>query len=113
MNKEEIPTGIKVAVEFMRRSFGGTNVEIVSEVYRLSPSKDAPAGALGCDIHISIPNYEMQPIQMFLSNYIGEDMAFHRLGGAPQIAQMIADEIVFGCIKPEYEKLKKKSEKGA
>jgi hypothetical protein len=30
------------------------------------------------------------------------------MGGAPDLAQMIADEIVFMSIKPEYEKLKNK-----
>ena len=58
MNKE-IPPAIPIAIEFMKKSFGGTDVEIVSEAYRLEPSEDAPAGALGCDIHIKIPNHQM------------------------------------------------------
>ena len=105
MNKE-IPPAIKVAVEFMRQSFGGTDVEIVGEAYRLSPSEDAPAGALGCDVHVRIPGHEMMPIKLFLRNSIAEDMAWNNMGGAPGLAQMVADEIVFECIRPEFEKLK-------
>lgn len=105
MNKE-IPAGIKIAVEFMRRSFGGTDVEIISEAYRLSPSEDAAAGALGCDVHVKIPGVDMKPVKLFLRNSIAKDMAFNNMGGAPDIAQMVADEIVFECIRPEYERLK-------
>lgn len=104
----EIPPAIKIAVDFMRQSFGGTEVEIVSEAYRLSPSEDAPAGALGCDVHVSIPGHEMNPVKLFLRNSIAEDMAFNNMAGASGLAQMIADEIVFECIRPEYEKLKLK-----
>jgi hypothetical protein len=104
----EIPPAIKIAVDFMRQSFGGTEVEIVSEAYRLSPSEDAPAGALGCDVHVSIPGHEMKPVKLFLRNSIAEDMAFNNMAGASGLAQMIADEIVFECIRPEYEKLKLK-----
>lgn len=105
-NYNEIPPAIRVAVEFMRQSFGGTEVEIVSEAYRLSPSDDAPAGALGCDVHVSIPGHEMKPVKLFLRNSIAEDVAWNNMGGAPGMAQMVADEIVFECIRPEFEKLK-------
>ena len=101
---------IEIAVEFMKKSFGETEVEIVSEAYRLNPSEDAPAGALGCDVHIKIPGHDMKPFKLFLRNSIAEDMAFNNMGGAPYLAQMIADEIVFECIRPEYEKLKSKME---
>jgi hypothetical protein len=111
MNNEkmnQIPPAIEIAVDFMKRSFGGTEVEIVSEAYRQNPSEYAPAGALGCDVHISIPDHEMKPVKLFLANSIAEDIAFNNMGGAPDLAQMIADEIVFMSIKPEYEKLKNK-----
>ncbi len=107
-NIKEIPPAIPIAVKFMQQSFSGTEVEIVSEAYRLAPSEDAPAGALGCDVHVKIPGHEMKPIKLFLRNSIAEDMAWNAMGGAPQLAQMIADEIVFECIRPEYEKLKEK-----
>lgn len=107
-SNNEIPAAIPIAVEFMRKSFGGTEVEIVSEAYRLEPSEDAPAGALGCDIVIKIPNVEMTPIKTFLGNSIAEDIAWSNLGGASQISQMIADEMVFTLLKPEFEKLKQK-----
>lgn len=102
---ERLPS-VEVAVEFMRRSFGGTDVDVISAPYRLAPSEDAPAGALGCDIKAKIPGLDMVPVKMFLRNSIAEDMAFHNLCGAPGLAQMIADEIVFACLKPEIEKLK-------
>jgi hypothetical protein len=105
---KEIPAAIPIAVKFMQQSFGGTEVEIVGEAYRLAPSDDAPAGALGCNVEIKIPGHEMQPIKLFLRNSIAEDMAWNAMGGAPQLAQMVADEIVFECIRPEYEKLKAK-----
>lgn len=105
MNRE-IPPAIPLAVEFMKKSFGGTDVEIVSEAYRLKPSEDAPAGALGCDIHIKIPNHQMDPVKLFFRNSIAEDIAWNNMGGASGLAQMIADEIVFECLKPEFEKLK-------
>ena len=108
LNPKDIPPAISIAVEFMKQSFGGTDVQIVSEGYRLVPSEDAPAGALGCDIHVSIPGHEMTPVKLFLRNSIAEDIAFNNMGGAPQIAQMVADEIVFECIRPEYEKIKAK-----
>lgn len=105
---KEVPSDITTAVEFMKKSFGGTDVEIVSGAYRLSPTKDAPAGALGRDLLIKIPDVEMTPVKLFLRNSIAEDIAFTNSGGAPQISQMIADEIVFECIRPEYNKLKEK-----
>lgn len=105
-NIREIPESIKIAVEFMRRSFGGTNVEILGGAYRLPPSEDAPAGALGCDLSVDIPDYDMKPVKFFLRNSIAEDMSFNHIGGATQLAQMIADEMVFECIRHEYEKIK-------
>ena len=107
MNKE-IPPAIPIAVEFMRKSFGGTEVEIVSESYRLEPSEDAPAGALGCDIEVKIPHIEMTPIKTFLQNSIAEDIAWSNLGGGSHYSQMIADEIIFSLLKSEFEKLKEK-----
>jgi hypothetical protein len=104
----EMPPAIPIAVEFMRRSFGGTDVQIVSDPHRLKPSEDAPAGALGCMIEVKIPGHEMNPVRTFLRNSIAEDMAFNNMGGAPHLAQMVADEMVFTLIRPEYEKLKSK-----
>ncbi len=103
---KELPPAIPIAIEFMRRSFGGTNVEIVSDAYRQEPTEDAPAGALGCNVLIKIPGHDMHPIRFFLSNFIAEDMAFYDMGGVPHFAQMVADEIIFTILKPEYEKLK-------
>jgi hypothetical protein len=102
-NIKEVPPAIPIAVEFMKRSFGGTDVQIVSEAYRLAPSEDA----LGCDVEIKIPSVDMKPVKLFLRNSIAEDMGWNAMGGSPQLAQMVADEIIFECIRPEYEKLKR------
>lgn len=102
----EMPPAIPIAVQFMRNSFGGTEVEIVSEAYRLEPTEHEPAGALGCLIELKIPGADMKAVRTFLRNSNAEDIACPNLGGAPQYSQMIADEIVFTILKPEFEKLK-------
>ena len=104
----EMPAAIPIAVEFMRKSFGGTEVEIISDAYRLEPSEDAQAGALGCDIEVKIPHIEMTPVKTFLRNSIAEDIAWTNLGGGGHYSQMIADDIVFSLLKPEVEKIKEK-----
>ncbi len=48
----------------------------------------------------------MKAVRTFLRNSNAEDIAWPNLGGAPQYSQMIADEIVFTILKPEFEKLK-------
>jgi hypothetical protein len=98
----EIPAAILMAVEVMRKSFGGTEVEIVGECYRLNSSPDTPAGALGCDITIKIPEHEMKPIKVFFRNSIAEDIAWK----PPEYSQMIADQMVFELIRPEFLKIK-------
>ena len=88
----------------MRKSFGGTEVEIMGGAYRKQPTEYAPAGELGCDITLKIPNYEMTPVKIFLSNAISEDIAWS-LGN---YSQMIADDIVFTGLRSEFEKMKEK-----
>lgn len=112
--KIDMPAAIPIAVQFMRNSFGGTEVEIISEAYRLEPTEDAPAGALGCDIVVKIPallisrsQLEIEPIKAFLRNSIAEDIAWHNLVGAPNLSQMVADGIVYELLNSEFEKLKK------
>jgi hypothetical protein len=99
---KEIPAAIEIAVKIMQNCFGGTEVNITSECYRLEPSEDAPAGALGCDVGIKIPNHDMMPVKMFFRNSIAEDIAWQ----PNQIGQMIADDIIFMALRPEFMKLK-------
>ncbi len=49
----EINPIIHKAVEILQRQFGGTDVKLISkEMYRLEPTEQAPAGALGVNIQI-------------------------------------------------------------
>jgi hypothetical protein len=93
---------IEKAVEIMRNCFGGTEVSIVSDCYRLEPTKEAPAGALGCDIQLKVPGREMDPIKLFFGNTLAEDIAWPPL----EYGEMVANEIVFTVLKPEFEKIK-------
>ena len=88
----EIPAAITVAVEYMRKSFGGTDVEITSGFYR-----SAPMALLGCDIEVKIPGYDMLPVKTFLLYSLAEDIVFNQ-------AQKIADSVVYGLLKPEFKK---------
>lgn len=101
-NLSELPPAIPQAVDIMRMMFGGTEIEIVSGCYRLEPSDDAPAGALGCDIAVKIPNWEMIPTKLFFRNSIAEDIAWSPYG------ELVARQYVFEIISPEYEKMKLK-----
>ena len=89
----EIPATITIAVEYMRKSFGGTDVEITSGFYRSAP----PVALLGCDIEVKIPGYDMLPVKTFLLYSLAEDVAFNQ-------AQQIADSVVYGLLKPEFKK---------
>ena len=100
-----MPAAIPIAVQFMRNSFGGTEVEIVSEAFRLEPTEDAPAGRLGCLIELKIPGVDMAPVRTFFMNSQAEDIAWPNLGGASHFSQMIADELVFTILKPEFQRL--------
>ena len=39
-------------VERMREAFGGTDILILTDLYRLTPTPDAPGGKLGADLWI-------------------------------------------------------------
>ena len=96
-----MPKAILIALDKMRNSFGGVEVTIVSDCYRLEPSEDAPAGALGCDIEIKIPNSEMVPLKLFFRNSLAEDICWTPYG------QLMADEFVFDAIRPQLTNLNK------
>ena len=105
---QELPAAILIAVDFMRKSFGGTDVQIISDLYRSRPTQNAPAGELGCDIEVKLAQHDMEPVKSFLSFNVAENMAFSvsaHLGGAANLSQAIADEIVFALLKPEYDNI--------
>jgi len=86
--KEELPKitpAIQIAVEIMRESFGGTEVEIVSDMYRLDPTEDAKGGRLGADIKIN-------GIKTFLGHEsMAEDICIY--------GKHLAEEFVYKIIK--------------
>lgn len=87
------------AIEVMRKCFGGTDVKLIStEMYRLEPTKDAPAGKIGVDI-------EVEGIKTFLSyNDFAEDIICSPYG------EMIANEFVFHFIKQAHPEMFKENE---
>jgi hypothetical protein len=87
----EIPPIIYGAIERLKKAFGGTNIELLSEeMYRLPPSEFCQLGYLGVDIKI-------EGIKTFLGcESMAEDIACTPYG------QMIADEFVFMVIKEAY-----------
>lgn len=76
------------AIEIMKKSFGGTDVQLLStEMYRLPPDEFAKAGRLGVDITIN-------GVKTFLGHEsMAEDIACTPYG------QMIADDFVYTIIK--------------
>lgn len=86
----EIPKAIHVAIIKLGKSFGGTNVKLLSEkMYRLTPDEFTPLGKLGVDI-------EIEGIKTFLGcESIAEDIAWL----PDPYGQAIADELVYNVIK--------------
>lgn len=91
MKNREIPDIIHSAIERLRMSFGGTEVELLSEkMYRLPPDGFTPLGKLGVDIKI-------MGIRTFLGcESMAEDIACTPYG------QMLADEFVARVVKEAY-----------
>lgn len=87
----EISPIIHGAIKRLRNSFGGTNIELISEsMYRQPPSEFCPLGYLGVDIKV-------EGIKVFLGcESMAEDIACTPYG------QMIADQFVFDVIKAAY-----------
>lgn len=100
----EIPGYIQIAVEFLKKSFGGIDVKITSDLYRSPP----PAALSGCDIEVKIPEFDMKPVKTFLLCALAEDIAFNAAGGGTQIAQSIANEVVFDLLKPQLKRWQRK-----
>ena len=88
---KEISPIIYGAIERLKLSFGGTEVQLLcKEMYRLKPNEFSPAGDIGVDIKI-------EGVKVFLScPNMGEDIACTPYG------QKIADEFVFEVIKTAY-----------
>ena len=88
---KEISPMIYGAIERLRLSFGGTNVELLSEeMYRKTPDEYTPIGKLGVDISI-------EGVKTFLGcESMAEDIACTPYG------QMLADEFVHMVLKTAY-----------
>lgn len=71
-NNSEVSPIIYGAIEILRKSFGGTEVKLISEkMYRREPDEWTPLGKLGVDI-------EINGIKTFLGcESIAEDIACH------------------------------------
>jgi hypothetical protein len=88
---KEISPIIYGAIERLRLSFGGTNVELLSEeMYRKTPTEHSLAGDIGVDVKI-------EGVTVFLScPNNAEDIACTPYG------QMLADEFVHMVLKTAY-----------
>lgn len=88
-NKDISPI-IHQAINIIKNSFGGTEVDLISDkMYRSSPNEFKPLGELGVDIKI-------MNIKTFLSCELAENI------GCTPYGQKIADEYVYQIIKPAY-----------
>jgi hypothetical protein len=82
------------AIDKLKKCFGGTKIELLSEeMYRQPPSEFCPLGYLGVDIKV-------EGIKVFLGcESMAEDIACTPYG------QSIADDFVFRVIKEGYPEL--------
>ena len=89
----EIAPQVLQAIDILRKTFGGTTVELLStKMYRQPPSEFCKLGYLGVDIKI-------QGIKTFLGcESMAEEIAWNPMGYS------IAEEFVFNVIKAEMEK---------
>lgn len=79
-DQEDIPKQFKIAIDYLRKSFGGTNVEIVGkELRRTKSTKEYPHGMLGLDLKI-------ENVDFFLNVTLAEDICFYGL--------IIAEDVV-------------------
>lgn len=77
------------AVEILRKSFGGTNVKILSkEMYRLTPDEYSKAGRLGVDI-------EIEGIKVFFGCESNAESIL-------EYGQHMADQFIFDIMKKTY-----------
>lgn len=84
---KEITYVVYYSIEKMSKSFGGTEVKLLSEkMYRTSPNRYKSIGCLGVDI-------EVMNIKTFLSYEMVEDIAYTPYG------QIISDEFIARIIK--------------
>ena len=83
----EIAPQIHQAIEILRKTFGGTDVKLIStEMYRKPPSEFCALGYLGVDISV-------EGKQVFLGcESMAEEIAWNPLG------YMIAEEFVYNVL---------------
>jgi len=81
------------AIEILRKTFGGTQVELLStEMYRKPPSEFCALGYLGVDISV-------EGKKVFLGcESMAEEIAWNPMGW------MVAEEFIFEVLKEEIEK---------
>ena len=86
----EIAPQIHQAIEILRKSFGGTQVELIStEMYRLPPSEFCALGYLGVDIRV-------EGKQVFLGcESMAEEIAWNPMG------KMIAEDFIYNVLKED------------
>jgi len=84
----DIAPQIYQAIEILRKTFGGTKVELLStEMYRLPPSELCALGYLGVDI-------EVEGIKVFLGcESMAEDIAWNPIG------HLIANDFIYNILK--------------
>jgi hypothetical protein len=88
---EEISLHIYGAIEKLRKSFGGTDVKLISEkMYRIAPDEFTPLGKLGVDIEI-----------MGIKTFLGCESAAEDIACTPY-GQMLADEFVATVIRTSF-----------
>jgi len=89
----EIAPQIYQAITILKRTFGGTEIELLSdEMYRKPPSEFCKLGYLGVDISV-------QGRKVFLGcESMAEEIAWNPLG------LRIAEEFIYSIFKEEIEK---------
>jgi len=71
-------------VDILRQAFGGTDVLILSDLYRLEPTKEAPGGRVGADLWIegtkSFVGYQEMDDMMVYGIHLAESIVATILG---------------------------------
>jgi len=95
----EIPKVIHLAIEMITaslQSFGGSEVNIISGMYRKEPNEFYKAGQLGLDI-------ELDGVKVFLGcESMAEEMVYNQMG------KFIVDDFVHHTIKDAFREIQEK-----
>ena len=77
-------------IELMKRAFGGTDILILSDLYRLEPTKFCPGGKVGADIWV-------EGVKTFMGYQEIEDMFIY----GPHLAEDFVYQILKDKIQDE------------